>query len=370
MEQSPRLALSYVAPSQAQKHVTVNETFRRLDALVQLSVRSRSVSAEPGAPSEGDGYILPASPSGAAWDSYAEHDIAVFQDGAWVAVAPAEGVRAYVADEGIIVAFDGAIWTGRITETQKEAATFGVNASADATNKLAVKSDAVLLSHDDVTPGSGDARVKVNKAAAAGTASHLFQTGYSGRAEFGLTGDDHVRLKVSADGSAWNDALKADGATGTLYLPAGLRLGADAAANELADYETGIWTPALGGTKSGDLAAATGLTVAYAYYTKIGPLVTTQCGFDVTGLTAATFTQKSTIEITGLPFAPRNEGGNIDMGGVSGFVYRSIGSALDSMLGGGVGSTGSLYLFVFYTGFGEARNTDRFHVCAAYHTDD
>ncbi len=370
MEQSPRLALSYVAPSQAQKHVTVNETFRRLDALVQLSVRSRSVSAEPGAPAEGDGYILPASPSGTAWDYYAEKDIAVYQDGAWIAVAPVEGLRAYVADEAIIVAFDGTAWTGRMIEPQEEAAKFGVNASADATNKLTVKSDAVLLSHDDVTPGTGDIRINLNKAATANTAAHLFQSGYSGRAEFGLAGDDDFRVKVSADGASWRDALKADGATGTLYLPAGLRLGADAAANELADYETGTWTPALGASASGDLSAATGVTAAYAYFTKVGPLVTVHCGFDVAGLTATTFAQKSSLEVSGLPFAPRNDGGDIDMGGVSGLVLGTSIGAASSVLSGGVASTHTLVVLVCYAGAAEAQNTDRFHVCAVYHTDD
>ncbi len=212
MEQSPRLSLSYVAPSQAQKHVTVNETFRRLDALVQLTVRSRKVSAEPASPAEGDGYILPASPTGAAWDNYAADDLAFFQDGAWVSIASVEGVRAFVADEGDMVVFDGAAWTP--IAVGEDADKFGVNATADATNRLSVKSDAVLFSHDDVTPGSGDAQVKVNKAAAGDTASHLFQTGFSGRAEFGLTGDDDFHVKVSPNGSSWNEAFIVDKDTG------------------------------------------------------------------------------------------------------------------------------------------------------------
>lgn len=212
MEQSPRLSLSYVAPSQAQKHVTVNETFRRLDALAQMTVRSRTIAAEPAAPAEGDGYILPASPSGAAWDNYAVHDLAFFQDGAWVSIASVQGMRAYVADEDALVVFDGAAWSpvGGVAESTQ----FGVNATADATNRLSVKSDAVLFSHDDVTPGTGDARLKVNKAAAGDTASHLFQTGFSGRAEFGLTGDDDFHVKVSADGASWNDAIIVDKDTG------------------------------------------------------------------------------------------------------------------------------------------------------------
>jgi len=90
----------------------------------------------------------------------------------------------------------------------------GINTGADATNRLAVKSDAELLSHDDVTPGSGDARKVINKAGEGNTASVLFQTGFSGRAEIGLAGDDALHVKVSADGSGWTEALVIDPDTG------------------------------------------------------------------------------------------------------------------------------------------------------------
>lgn len=216
MEQSPRLSLSYVAPSQAQKHVTVNETFRRLDALSQLSVLSQTVTAEPGAPAEGDAYILPASPTGATWASYSEDDIAVYQDGAWAQIAPIEGLRAWVDDDGALAIYDGANWIS-LSEggaTKK----FGINASADATNRLSVKADAVLFSHDDVTPGNDDCLVKINKKAAADTGSVLFQTNFSGRAEFGLTGDDDFHVKVSANGSSWTDAAVIDKDNGKVGL--------------------------------------------------------------------------------------------------------------------------------------------------------
>ena len=92
----------------------------------------------------------------------------------------------------------------------RSAPLFGVNTTADATNRLAVKSDAVLFNHDDVTPGSGDMRAKVNKATTADTGSHLFQTNASGRAEFGLVGKDDFSLKVSGDGANWTDAVVID----------------------------------------------------------------------------------------------------------------------------------------------------------------
>jgi hypothetical protein len=209
MEQSPRLSLSYVAPSQAQKHVTVNESFRRLDTLTQLSVLSRTIAAEPGAPTEGDAYILPSGSSGAAWDNYSVNNIAVFQDGAWAEIAAFEGLRAWVSDDEEFIVFDGASWN-EIIGAASGVAQFGVNATADSANRLSVKSDAILFSHDDVTPGSGDAQVKINKAAAGDTASHLFQTNFSGRAEFGLTGDDDFHIKISADGSSWIEGVIID----------------------------------------------------------------------------------------------------------------------------------------------------------------
>ena len=57
------LKLPYIAPSQAQKHVTHNEAIRALDALVQLSVMSRKLKNAPPEPSEGDRYIVRPRPS-------------------------------------------------------------------------------------------------------------------------------------------------------------------------------------------------------------------------------------------------------------------------------------------------------------------
>lgn len=90
----------------------------------------------------------------------------------------------------------------------------GVNATADTTNRLAVASDASLFNH-----AGSDHRLKINKNAAGNTASLLFQSNWSGRAEFGLAGDDDFRVKVSADGAAWHDALAIDRASGGVVLP-------------------------------------------------------------------------------------------------------------------------------------------------------
>lgn len=218
MEKSPRLSLPYLAPQQAQKHVTVNENLRRLDALVQLCALSRTTTTEPANPAEGDAYILGAARAGATWSGMTENAIAAFQDGAWTEISPRVGWRAFVADEAALVVFNAAQWTvvsgGAGSETAQK---FGVNTTATSAQRLAVKSDSVWLSHDDVAPGTGDVRIIVNKAASANTASHVFQKADSGRAEIGLAGDDDFRLKVSANGTAWSTAMvvsKDDGSVG------------------------------------------------------------------------------------------------------------------------------------------------------------
>ncbi len=219
MDQSPRLSLSYLMPAQAQKHVTVNETFRRLDQLVQQTVLSRTVAAEPGAPNDGDAYILPASPTGTAWATFAQNNIAAYQDGAWTQISAVEGFSAWVADADEFIIYDGAAWNPVSSGGSESAAKFGVNTTADATNKLAVKSNAVLFDALDAGEGgTGDSQVKVNKEAAGDTASHLFQTAFSGRAEFGLTGDDDFHVKVSPDGSTWYEPIFIDKDNGNIGL--------------------------------------------------------------------------------------------------------------------------------------------------------
>lgn len=90
----------------------------------------------------------------------------------------------------------------------------GINATADAVNRLAVAGEAVLLNHD----GAGH-QVKINKADSGDTASLLFQTGFSGRAEMGTAGDDDFHFKVSGDGASWHEAIVIDRDTGEVAFP-------------------------------------------------------------------------------------------------------------------------------------------------------
>ncbi len=67
MSNTSNLVLPYLAVGRAQKHVTVNESLRKLDALVQLSVVSATTAAEPSSPADGAVYIVPLGESGTHW---------------------------------------------------------------------------------------------------------------------------------------------------------------------------------------------------------------------------------------------------------------------------------------------------------------
>lgn len=211
---SPVLSLPLIQPAQAQKHVTHNEALRLLDVLVQPAVASRSLAEPPPDPAPGARFIVPDGALGA----WAGQDGALaWRDGeGWAFLAPLPGWQAHVADEAAVAVFDGTAWTVP-AERPAQVARLGVGTQADATNRLAVAAPATLLTHD-----GGGHQLKLNKAAPADTASLLFQTGWSGRAEIGTAGDDDLALKVSADGSAWATLLRLPSAGGPVQAPAGL----------------------------------------------------------------------------------------------------------------------------------------------------
>ena len=60
------LLLPFLSAGQAQKHVTVNESLRMLDGIVQLAVKDANLADPPASPSDGDRYIVPAAATGAA----------------------------------------------------------------------------------------------------------------------------------------------------------------------------------------------------------------------------------------------------------------------------------------------------------------
>jgi hypothetical protein len=217
VDATPNLSLPYIMAAQSQKHVTHNEAIRALDAILQLAVLDRDLTAPPGSPADGARYIVGASPTG-AWSGHAGN-VAAYQDGAWMFYAPVEGWIAWVGDEDAAVVWDGSAWSALTTGGgggggSGSYSTLGINATADTTNRLSLAADATLLNHD----GDGH-QLKINKASAADSASLLYQDAFSGRAELGLAGDDDFHFKVSPDGATWKEAILIDRSTGSVSFP-------------------------------------------------------------------------------------------------------------------------------------------------------
>ncbi len=254
MSETAHLSLPLLAGAQSQKHVTHNEALLLLDALVHLSVEDADLTAPPVTAADGERYLVATGATG-DWAGH-DGDIALRDGNGWSFLIPQTGWRVWIGDAKALLVFDGLNWVSMSAGaggTSQSAALFGINATADNINRLSVSSAAVLFNHE-----GSDAQTKINKAATGNTASLLFQTGFSGRAEFGLAGDDDFRIKVSPDGSVFKTALHVDRVTGKVGFPSGLAgLPPGGAAGQVlskidgTDYNTAWTTPASGGGSGG-----------------------------------------------------------------------------------------------------------------------
>lgn len=221
---SARLDLPYLAAGQLQKHVTLNEALARLDALVQCAVVSRTLAAQPTTSPDGALYILPIGATGSAWGSRAAGDLMRAEMGGWIPVSVPDGVRVWVRDEDQLIVRDGGVWVplGERIGALQHLTRLGLGTTADAGNPFSVKLNTALWTARGVgEAGNGDLRMTLNKEAAADVLSLLFQSGYGGRAELGLIGDDDLTLKVSADGGTWRTAMVVNRTSGDVVFPAG-----------------------------------------------------------------------------------------------------------------------------------------------------
>lgn len=91
----------------------VNADLRLLDALTQLAVLDRDLSAPPEEPADGARYLVASGEGGAtgAWAGQ-EGRIACFSSGTWEFYAPRPGWRCLVLDEERAVRWTGSAWAG------------------------------------------------------------------------------------------------------------------------------------------------------------------------------------------------------------------------------------------------------------------
>jgi hypothetical protein len=202
--QTTRLDLPLLAAGQSQKHVTHNEALERLDAIVQLAVATHALAAPPASPVAGERHIV-APGAGGAWSGQGGAIAIADADGAWSFMAPRSGWLAWSASIRRLLAFDGASWR----ETPETVGSLGVNAAADAQNRMIVAAQNVLFTHE-----GDDQRTTFNKNVAGDVVSVMFKTGFVGKAEFGLIGDNNLTFKTVNAGGQLTEAIVVEALSG------------------------------------------------------------------------------------------------------------------------------------------------------------
>ena len=248
-DQTARLGLPYLAAGQMQKHVTVNEALTRLDALVQTVVVSRSISAQPSDPPDGSLYILPSAAAGDAWSGHAAGVLIRAEAGGWSVVEAPDGLVALVADASEVIVRDAGDWVplGSRLDAVQSLTRFGLGATADAGNPFAARLNKALWTALETSGGGdGDLRLTLNKEGPSDVLSLLFQSGWGGRAELGLIGDDDFRLKVSTDGGLWRDVWSVDRASGRVSFGLGAARRHVTVLEESGGYEAPAWARSIG----------------------------------------------------------------------------------------------------------------------------
>ena len=256
MENTTNLKLPLLIPNQSGKEITHNEALIIIDNILQNGIIDKDLITPPENPNTNDMYIVGEGAIG-KWEG--KDNYLAFYDNGWRFIKPREGFTFWINDEDKLYTYNGSKWIATIqagadiennnsttpttppitklseledveiieatqynilqhngekfinTSNLQQLSMVGINTQADENNKLSIKSDYVLFDNN-----GNSSKIKANKATETDTASHLFQTNYGGRAEFGLIGNDDFTLKVSSDGETWNNAFVVDRATGNI----------------------------------------------------------------------------------------------------------------------------------------------------------
>lgn len=103
---TPIAAITELESSQSQPEVPVNEALRKLEALAQISVISKTTSVPPTSPADGDCYLVGIGSTG-AWTGK-DNDLAVFNSSIWLFIPARAGQIAFVQNTDSYVRYSSA----------------------------------------------------------------------------------------------------------------------------------------------------------------------------------------------------------------------------------------------------------------------
>ncbi|HEX8262596.1 MAG TPA: DUF2793 domain-containing protein [Allosphingosinicella sp.] len=107
-DSTPRFALPYILPGQAQKELFHNEALARIDLALHPAVEGGPEATPPTGPQEGQCWIV-ASPGSGDWAGR-DGMLAMWTEGGWRFLAPAPGTVAWNKAASLPLLWDGAQW--------------------------------------------------------------------------------------------------------------------------------------------------------------------------------------------------------------------------------------------------------------------
>jgi hypothetical protein len=212
-------ALPLMAPAQARKHIIVNEALSAIDRRLHIRLMSVTIVHPPLVPSIGDRYGIPENAT-EDWSGQSG-SIAEWSGHAWKFTRPDLGWIAHVSDaDGVCVMTQNG-WEA-LKRTVDTVPRLGIGAQANPHDRLSVRSPSVYFGPGTEAGDSGSVDLSMNRDDPSNNVRLLFKTADTASAEFGLVGDNTLRLKTFDNGLA-RTPLSIDTATGNVGI------GADAA---------------------------------------------------------------------------------------------------------------------------------------------
>lgn len=113
---TPRFALPFILPGQAQKELFHNEALARIDLALHPAVEGPPAAGPPLSPSPGECWIV--APAAAGEWSGRDNMLAMWTEGGWRFVAPPPGTSAWNKAAAVPLLWDGDQWrTGDLAGT-------------------------------------------------------------------------------------------------------------------------------------------------------------------------------------------------------------------------------------------------------------
>lgn len=204
---TPNIGMTTLSNSQGQ-YLNANETFAIIDALLGKVVKDKDLSAPPGSPSNGDVYIVGASPTG-LWSGQATKVAFWSSDAnAWVFITPKEGWKLEPTDEDVVYRFDGSAWQVWSSGGGGSSGLTITSKSADYTLVLGDANNGFLHPSADTAGRTWTIPANASVAFPIGTAISFFNQNGAGAITIAITSDT---MRLAGAGTTGSRTLAANG---------------------------------------------------------------------------------------------------------------------------------------------------------------